>query len=847
MKRVINKLIVLFFVFIGTLAIMFFKAYHETDKVAITMGKASIPTISMRQSDTYINMLYGYLEEMEPGYMRNSITPVPSDGKVKMTVNNCGNMIKKVKYSLYDMTDGEKCKNIVVEDWNYTVETTDVEIDLHTLLAADTEYILVINLETDRHESINYYTRVDMISNPLYNEQQEFVCYFSESTLDKTKAEELISYIEPNSSEENTNLGKVNINSSFQQLTWGNLAPERVAEPQIVYNELIGDIGSYTLKYRVVAKNDYDTEQYYNVTEFFRVKKTDTDMYLLDYERTMEQIFGSEGQSVTSSRVNMGIDSDLEVSYATNSAGSYIAFEKENSLWLMNTNENIITPVFSFYNSTLDVDARDNNDEHEIKVIDVSDDGDVEFLVYGYMNRGEHEGLVGVSLYKYSGNTNLVKETLFIPFAREYQILKEMIGKLLYVNSSDVMYIMLNDCIYSIDLTGNEYVEIISGLKDGNYAINKNNNTIAWEKDMSNNGSDSIIVMNLENDEEFTIDAAPGSKIKVEGFLGEDIAYGIAEESRIVTDQNGICIVPMGELKIVDMNGNEQKSYSRPGYYFTSSEVIDNMINLDCVQYDETGTVLQAASGYQIFGNDEEEDSTATVTTINTDLKQLELVINFAKKITKAGKLQINYPGQIKFDDTNTLSLRNLVSENKSFYVYGHGRVCSISDNVADAIIAAQNVNGVVIGDKGRYIWAKCSRQTENILEKVTLQPAADVSGYVASCVNAMLLNEGVNADVSAELGQGKPTIEVINSHVQNGTAVDLTGCSLEDMLYFVDKGKPVLGMLENGNCVLIVGYNFYNAMLLNPSTGEVYRQGLEETTEQFKQYGNRFVCITQL
>ncbi len=845
MKRVINKLIVLFLVFIGTLVFMFFKAYQETDKVAVTMGKASLPTISMRQSDSYINMLYGYMEEMEPWYMRNSITPVPSDGKVKFTVNNCGNLITNVKYTVFDMDGVEKCRDIVVEDWNYTVETTDVEIDLHTLLAADTEYILIVNLETDRYENIHYYTRINMITNSLYNEQQEFVRYFSESTFDKTKAEELISYIEPNSSEENTNLGKVNIHSSFQQLTWGNLSPERVSEPQIIYNELLGDIGSYTLKYKVQAKNDFDTEQYYNVTEFFRVKKTDTEMYLLDYERTMEQIFGSEGQSVTSSRVNLGIDSDLETGYATNKAGTYIAFEKENSLWLMDTNDNIITSVFSFCNSALDADARDTNDEHKIKVIDVSDNGDVEFLIYGYMNRGEHEGLVGVSLYQYTKATNLVKETLFIPFAREYQILKETIGKLLYVNSSDVMYIMLNDCIYSIDLTGNEYVEIISGLKDGCYAINKNNNLIAWEKDMSSGGSDSIIVMNLENNEEFTIDAQPGTKIKVEGFLGEDVAYGIAEESRIVTDQNGICVVPMSNLKIVDMKGNEQKSYVREGYYFTSSEVIGNMINLDCVQYDETGTVLQSTSGYQIFGNDEEEDDTAYVTTINTDLKQLELVINFAKKITKAGKLKVRYPVEIKFDDTNTLSLRNLVSENKSYYVYGRGKVCSISDNVADAIIAADNANGVVIGDKGRYIWAKRSRQTENILENVTLQAAPDVSGYVAACVNAMLLNEGVVADVSAELLEGKSTIQVINSHVQNVSAVDLTGCSLEDILYFVDSGKPVLGMLENGNCLLVVGYNFYNAMLLNPATGEVYRQGLEETTEQFKQYGNRFVCIT--
>ena len=63
-------------------------------------------------------------------------------------------------------------------------------------------------------------------------------------------------------------------------------------------------------------------------------------------------------------------------------------------------------------------------------------------------------------------------------------------------------------------------------------------------------------------------------------------------------------------------------------------------------------------------------------------------------------------------------------------------------------------------------------------------------------------------------------------------------------MLYYVDRGYPVLGMLDNGNCVLVVGFDFYNAVLLNPGTGEVYKQGLEETTGQFAQYGNRFLSI---
>ena len=844
MKRVINKLIILFLVFIAAMSIMLFRSNRKIENESITMGKASLPTISVKNDDSYINMLFGYTVSMEDKYMRDSISPLSDNGKLDITVNNCENLVVDVSYSILKTDGTPVMSDKKVQPTDSNVETTQVTIDAGTDVTPDTEYILVVKLATDKYDDIYYYTRIIRVSEPHYNEQQKFVYNFSEKTLDKTMAEELVSYIEPSDSEENSNLGKVTIYSSFDQLTWGNLSPERVTQPEITYKELLGDVGSYELTYRVKALNDYNTEQYYDITEFFRVKWTETEIYLLDYERTMEQVFDAMGQSVTSSRINVGIGSSLQADYAVSKEGNYVAFEKENALWLMDTENNEITSVFTFASSVSDIDVRNTNNEHSMKIISVNKNGNVEFLVYGYMNRGEHEGNVGVALYNYTKESNVVRETVFIPFTRNYGILCETIGKLLYVNASNVMYIMLNDCIYSIDLTGNEYVEIISGLKDGCYAINNDGNVIAWEKDMSYAGSDSIVIMNLETNEESAINADTGMKVKIEGFVGDDIAYGIAEASRIVTDQNGMTMVPMHTLKIVNMKGEEQKSYSQEGYYFTSSQIKDNMINLKRVQYDTTGTVLQNTTDYQIFGNSEEEEDAATEGVINTELKQKEVVINFARKITTSDKLVVKYPKEIKFDTTNTLSLRDLISSDNRYYVYGRGVISDITDNAADAVVAANDVNGVVIDDEGRYIWARRSRKQQAMLSNVGVTPAADVSGYVTACVNSILRSEGVNVDVSSEIALGRSTIEVINSHLTNGKALDLSGCGLDEMLYYVDRGYPVLGMLDNVNCVMVVGFDFYNAVLLNPGTGEVYKQGLEETTGQFAQYGNRFLSI---
>lgn len=844
MKKVFNKIIILSLVFIAAMVVLFFRSDNKIENEPVTMGRATLPIMNVKQGESYINTLRGYTMSMEAKYMRDSITPVSSDRLINININNCDNMIISAEYEVMGMSAEKTYQKSEIKDFNASPDTTGMQIVLDNSITPDEEYLLVIKLTTDRYDNIFYYTRVSIISEPHFAEQDKFVRYFSETTFDKTKAEELVSYIEPSSTEENSNLGKVTIYSSFNQLTWGNLAPERVTQPEITYKELLGDVGSYELNYRIKALNDYGTEQYYNVTEFFRVKWTSTNIYLLDYDRTMEQIFDAMGQSITSSRINLGIDSELSTDYAADETGTYVAFVKEHSLWLMDTKLNQVTSVFSYSDVINDSDMRNTNQEHDMKIVNVNKNGNMEFMVYGYMNRGEHEGGVGIALYKYTKETNLVEETVFIPFTRSYQILKETIGKLMYVNESGVMYIMLNDCIYSIDLTGNEYVQIISNLKDGCYAINDDSTVVAWEKDMSYAGSDSIVVMNLKTNEEFTINADVGMKIKISGFLGEDIVYGIADSGRIVTDQNGITTVPMHLIKIVNMKGEEQKTFSQDGYYFTSSQVKENMINLKRVQYDATGTVFQNVSDYQIFGNEEEDEDTAVMTTINTDLKQKELVINFTKKVTTSDKLDIKYPKEIKFDDTNTLSLRELISSKERYYVYGKGKVPAIYDNAADAVFEANEVNGVVVDDNMEYVWARRSRSTEKNLAEVSVIPSADVSGYVSTCVNGMLKYCGIEVDSASELAQGKSTIDVMNSHMNGQKAIDLAGCNLDEMLYYVDNGYPVLGMLENVNCVLIVGYDFYNAVLLNPGTGQIYKQGLEETAAQFEQYGNRFAAI---
>lgn len=854
MKKIIGKLIVLLLVFALAVGAFIFYNREKKDEKNIIMGEPTLPTVSILASSgegndnsLEINELFGYTTPMETKYMRDSITPISDSRAITVKVRNYENVILGAEFELRTLDCERLIERTEVPQENISVEGefTNVAITLDNMIEADKEYYLIIKLVTDRHASVYYYTRITKLTNNYCREEIEFVKMFSDATFDKTQSENIINYLEPDTSEDNTNYGKVTIHSSYKQITWGELAPEKVTSPVITIKEILNDVGCYEMIYKVKALNDYDVYQYYTVTEYFRIKRTEQEIYLLDYERTMNQIFEASNQNISTVRVNLGISEDSNCEFLSSDSMGYIAFVKQNGLWLMDIKRNEVKSLFAFEEAE-NSDIRDANINHNIQIVSVDDDGNTDFIVSGYMCRGEHEGMVGVSLYSYTAEDNIVQEKIFIPFTRQYGILRETMGKLSYVNKDNVMFVMLSDSVYSIDLTGSEYVQIISNLMDGNYSVNKEGNVIAWETDGTQDGSSSIKMLDLETGKEHEIKAEEGTKLKVLGFVDNDLTYGIASASDVIMDISGNVTVAMNKLEIINIDGEKLKEYAREGYYFTGAEITKNMINISRVTRDADGVHFVKADNYQIFGNEEEEVNVVSSDIISTERKKKEVVINFVKKVTTSDSLKNVYPKEIRFSETNSLSIRELISGDEKYYVYGKGRVKKVTDNVSDAINLAYNLAGVAIAENGDYAWARISKPTSFQINGVTIQtPAAeDVNSKLAVCLSAMLMHNGVNIDTSSQLAAGQTAISILNENIKDKTAMDLSGCTLEQMFYYVCQGEPVLAMTDSSGYVLVVGYDFYNVVLLNPVTGQTYKQGQEEASAMFERAGNKFVAI---
>ena len=71
---------------------------------------------------------------------------------------------------------------------------------------------------------------------------------------------------------------------------------------------------------------------------------------------------------------------------------------------------------------------------------------------------------------------------------------------------------------------------------------------------------------------------------------------------------------------------------------------------------------------------------------------------------------------------------------------------------------------------------------------------------------------------------------------------VDLTGCTLDEILYFVSSGKPVVGMLSSSHAVVITGYTGNTVTWLDPVTHKKTTTSLNSADSTFKNAGYVFV-----
>ena len=96
------------------------------------------------------------------------------------------------------------------------------------------------------------------------------------------------------------------------------------------------------------------------------------------------------------------------------------------------------------------------------------------------------------------------------------------------------------------------------------------------------------------------------------------------------------------------------------------------------------------------------------------------------------------------------------------------------------------------------------------------------------------------------QLNQGAGPYEILQESLSDYQVLDLSGCPLDAVLYYVDQDLPVMAVLNDGKAVLITGFNELNIVIMDPLTGSLYKKGIKDSTEWFSQNGNCFITYVK-
>lgn len=806
MKKRLKEIGILAAVFVIAVFVFSKLTNQQNADMTADIGNATLPQVDFSYNGFGVNPLIGYKEEMDITTMRDTITPVVK-GRAVMEIEAYDNEISAVNYFLYTLTGEE----LLAEGSADTV-SEEVTLTFDEALLTE-ERALVVELQIGE-ESIYYYTRVADSSECNLTECLEYVFDFHENALAKAENKGIGTAIEPSDAGDNTTFQHVTINSDYDHVTWGDLNPMVVGKERWHIVEMNETFTSVQLEYEVSCNGEENETDTYKVKEFFRVRLSAGNMYLLNYDRTMEQIFEGSKNILSEEGILLGI-APYDVPYMVNDDGTIVSFIQGDEVWNYNQNTEEISLLFSFM-SAENTDTRNMTSEHEMKLLAMDEAGNTTFAVYGYMNRGVHEGRVGAAIYYYDIETNGISEVVFIPSNKSASIAKEELGKLVYYSTDkELLYILVDGALYEVDMKLDYKDTLVEGLEDGQYVVSEDGHLVAYQTEGDLYTAQGIVIKNLKSGEEYTVEVAEGETIRPLGFINEDFVAGTAKVSDQGKTISGEETLPMYKIEIRDIDGQIVKTYESETEYVLDTEIDGPMLTLHRVV--KSGSTYVSTQANYIANNEEQKESNISLESYSTELKETQMRLTFADGI-KSLTAKVLKPKQTLSDKASMVEFSDEKLTDR-YYVYTLGELQGIYKNAGYAVQEADSLCGVVVTSDLEYVWERGNR-------------------YLVYAISGedTLLNT-----IQTQLAAGSPALEVLNK-VSDGKAFELTGCTTEEMLYLINKGTPVVGIVDKDTNVILTGYDETNVGYIDVASGEVKTVTYEEMDTMLAGTGRAFV-----
>lgn len=869
-----TKILILLVVFSG--AVWYFGSSMKVEtysvEKSIEMGDSTFPMVSMLGNDNQeVNMLYGYSGNVDCNNFRETMMPLDTSNTITILIRENNMTIKKVNYEVLDVGTDE----VLCSDSISALDSNDQGRLAKLVLSGDLEdgkeYSLKITLINDESKKIHYFSRIKPIEQPMLTEKLKFVKEFHDATFDKEKFDDYRSYLEVDTKNAGKSLLDVNLYSSVSNITWQGMNPKVVSEIIPTIKEINEDTASVQLKYLVKGKiekvSEEDGEEVeekdstianettYVVTEFYRIRYTADRTYLLKWSRTMEaredfSKFNAK-DAVKTKVINLGLTDRKKVEVVSTEDNKKLAFVQNGTLWYYDIEQNSIVSVLT-YQDQIDKYYTSAYDSYNMKILDMNESGDINFIVYGYVSKGDYEGRVGMILYKYYAEENRIEEQLFIPIERPYEVIESEMDGLYYLSDLNVFYFSMNNCLYSYNINNRKLTTISDDVTSSSLVLSTSGQFVAWQDKSNIRKNTKLNILNLETEQVFEIESKNDNKVALCAMSDSYIIYGLVKESNIKTLSDSTTVYPMSEINIVDSMGKVMKTYRPKKGYITGVKVSDTSIDLTLME--------KSGDSYKNAGKDYIVNKVVTktdkigvkVTEIATGYKQVNITLpDDFKEILVGDKKDFDYTTKVSTTKSTmirqdtTVQVQTEDSNEVKYYAYASGELQGVYKKASDAILYADDNMGVVVDSNNHIIWERGETDSSAEVSNINKVNAANGVNSKAACAAMLLKYNHISVD-EKELSESQKSIyEMLKDNMQYAP-VNMTGSKLSEVLYYVSHKKPVIAMKNSSDAVLIIGYTDNSVSYYDPREMRTVTKGMKEAETLFNNAGNAFISYTK-
>ena len=824
----------LLFIFIAS--IFFFRKDIPSISVATTtatsLQDSTFPIVYLQDDKYTINTLHGYSSELNSGIVRESITPLNTKKTFQVKIDENSSKIKQLNYALKDISNNEIIEegriNALDRKDNYKV----AKIKLKEALESSTEYGMQITLTTNLSKKIHFYTRIKYYENDFFlAEKMDFVSNFHKACFDNGKTLDITGYLEANTREDSS-YADVDIHSNHKLITWGKLNPERLTTPIPTIKEINIETAAVQQSYYISATTSSGKETFH-VKEFYRIRYSGGQIYLLYFRRTMEAAFDPDLISLSKSEFKIGITAEEDLEINSSDSNNKVAFVRNGSLWYYDMKMNKLYEVFTFEKNSKDY-LRDCYDQHDIKIIKVDDEGNMSFVVYGYMNCGDYEGHVGVLLYNYSAKDNRITERVYLPISTTYEQLKEDLGDFCYVNDKNIFYFSLNDTVYAYNISSKHYDVLTENASSDNFLMLENAHCFVWSNASDSGEANKITILDLNTSEELTVTSNKNESIVVLGTIDANIVYGYVRNKDIHESTTGDVIRPAYKLVISDCQGNILREYSNKNKYVTNASVDGNVIRLERIK--KTSGTWAKASDDSIMNQKKSLVESINLTSRVTDISLTEKYISLPAGFIMQQQPEILSTKYVMITENTTARIPESGQQTKKYYIYAYGGITASLTSASEAIQLADEQMGVVMDNSSHIVWERGGKFLSKELSNISYPD--DTSNTVKACTQMLLQAAQITTSVSQL--KGNSIMKMLRDYLD--TPINLSGCTMDEVLYFVSSERPVIAMLGEQHAVLLTGYTSSTVTWMDPATRTSTTMPLSRAEETFKNAGYTFV-----